>query len=822
MAFSLLAAWYPVLPASGQVNVTEHHNHDSRDGLYIDASFTAANAAALARDTNFNGTIAGNVYAQPLYIEGGPGSRAMIIAVTESNKVYALDATNGSVIWQRNVGAPVPLSKFDCGNIDPLGITGTPIVDLPSRTLFFDAMTTPDGGTTKKHLIYALNVDTGTTNSGWPVDVNATATSGSTVFTSVTQNERGALGIVSNIVYVPYGGHYGDCDVYHGWLVGVPLNNPASVMAWATTTNSGGSWAVSGVASDGANPYIGTGNTEGATTWSGGEAVIRFQTGPVFSGLTNDYWAATNWQTLDNNDTDIGSSGAMLVDVPGATPSKLVVALGKDGNAYLLNRTNLGGIHVPLAQAHVSSNVIIQASATYRTTQGTYVAFRVYGYPSSSTTPVSAFRITATSPPTITSIWSVSQSGMGSPFVTSTDGTNNVVVWVIGSEGDQRLHGYDGDTGNVVYSGGGANELMTGTRRFNTGIAARGRIYVANDNQVYAFTVPVPPPRANFFASPTNGFAPLTVTFTNLSSGATNYSWAFGDGNVSTNTSPANTYANSGVYSVTLAVIGPGGADALTGTNYIVVAASVAANFTGSPSYGVAPLLVTFTNLSTGATNYSWAFGDGNLSTNTNPANTYTNPGVYSVTLTAVGPGGTNALTRANYIGVVAPVVPNFTGSPTYGAAPLLVTFTNLSTGATNYSWAFGDGNLSSDANPANTYTNPGVYSVTLTAIGPGGADALTLTNYIAATAPPPLGLGQLFYSSETGFQFIVSNADGTPISQGEQVRIGIYAADDLALAFTNWSKLTNTALLTNGLLQITDPDALLFMQRFYRSLEAP
>ena len=99
----------------------------------------------------------------------------MIIAVTESNNVYALDAADGSVIWQRNVGPPVPLAKLPCGDIDPLGITGTPVVDLPSRTLLFDAMTTPDNGTTVKHLIYSMNVDTGTTNSGWPVDVNATA-----------------------------------------------------------------------------------------------------------------------------------------------------------------------------------------------------------------------------------------------------------------------------------------------------------------------------------------------------------------------------------------------------------------------------------------------------------------------------------------------------------------------------------------------------------------------------------------------------------------------------------------------------------------------
>jgi hypothetical protein len=486
-ACALLAALGTVFPANGAVNVPEHHNHASRDGLYVDPAFTPAAAAALTRDLGFRGNISGNVYAQPLYIEGVPGGRAMIIAVTESNNVYALDAADGSVIWQRNVGPPVQHANLPCGDIIPLGITGTPVVDMPTRALLFDAMTTPDNGTTKKHLIYSMNVDTGTTNSGWPVDVNATATFGSTVFTSVTQNERGALAVVGGNVYVPYGGHAGDCGIYYGWLVGVPLNNPAHVMAWATLARGGGCWAVGGVASDGVNPFIATGNTFGASVWSGGESIIRFQPGPVFSNQTNDYWAPTNWAALDGGDVDLGGSGALIVDVPGATPSQLVVSLGKDGNAYLLNRTNLGGVSAPLAQAHVSNNAIIQAAATYRTTRGTYVVF------CGNTTELSAFRIGATSPPTITSAWTVSQGGRGSPFVTSTDGATKAIVWGIGSEGDQRLHGFDGDTGAPVFSGGGANELMTGTQRFNTGIAARGRIYVANDSRVYAFTVPVPP-----------------------------------------------------------------------------------------------------------------------------------------------------------------------------------------------------------------------------------------------------------------------------------------------------------------------------------------
>jgi len=120
--------------ADAQVNVTQEHNNPSRDGVYVDASFTLSAAANITRDLNFDGTISGNVYAQPLYIEGGPNG-PIIIAVTESNNVYALNAATGTVTWQRNVGTPVPLSHLGCGNIDPVGITGTPVADLASRAV---------------------------------------------------------------------------------------------------------------------------------------------------------------------------------------------------------------------------------------------------------------------------------------------------------------------------------------------------------------------------------------------------------------------------------------------------------------------------------------------------------------------------------------------------------------------------------------------------------------------------------------------------------------------------------------------------------------
>ena len=118
--------WNAAVSTNAQVNVTQFHNHDSRDGLYVDSAFTLGAAANLRRDLKFDGTIVGDVYAQPLYIDDGPNGRPTIIAATESNNVYALDALDGSVIWERNMGDPVLEDDLVChGNIGPYGLTGT-------------------------------------------------------------------------------------------------------------------------------------------------------------------------------------------------------------------------------------------------------------------------------------------------------------------------------------------------------------------------------------------------------------------------------------------------------------------------------------------------------------------------------------------------------------------------------------------------------------------------------------------------------------------------------------------------------------------------
>jgi cell division septation protein DedD len=473
--------WTAVFPANAQVNVTQEHNNPSRDGLYIDAAFTPSNAANLTRDMGFDGTISGNVYAQPLYIEGGPNG-PMVIAVTESNNVYALHADTGLPIWSRtDIGTPAPSGTPCPGNILPVGITGTPVVDLASRSLFFDAMIS---GNPNKHFIYSLNVDTGATHANWPVNVDNSVPG----FTSGIQEERGALALVNGIVYVAYSGWVGDCGPYHGWVVGADINNPSNVMGWKTDAEGGGIWGHGGVASDGTKMFVVTGNTftTPGDPWSGGEAIVRLTAGPVF----DDFWAPVNWQALDASDTDLGGCSATVIDVPGANPSQLVLALGKDRNAYLLDRNNLGGVGPAVASMNVSNATLRgTSSAAYQTGEGTHFAFHT-----GESGELRSYIINATSPPTIALAWNVSQGGRGSPWVTTTDGTDNAIVWIANVEGDGKLYGYNGDTGAVVFNGGGPNEIMNGTRQWNTGMVARGRIYFGADNKIYAFKVPAGSP----------------------------------------------------------------------------------------------------------------------------------------------------------------------------------------------------------------------------------------------------------------------------------------------------------------------------------------
>jgi len=253
----------------------------------------------------------------------------------------------------------------------------------------------------------------------------------------------------------------------------------------------------------------------------------------------------------------------------------------------------------------------------------------------------------------------------------------------------------------------------------------------------YITVTALPPPVAQFTGTPTSGLGPLTVSFTNTSTGSiTSYDWTFGDGTTSTAANPVKVYSAAGTYTVSLTVTGPGGNNTQTRTNYVTVTPPApVAQFTGTPTSGLGPLTASFTNTSTGnITSYAWAFGDGTTSTAANPVKVYSAAGTYTVSLTVTGPGGSNTQTRTNYITVTtagAPVA-QFTATTTWGTARLTVPFTNTSTGnITSYAWNFGDGTTSTAANPTKVYSTAGIYTVRLTVTGPGGSNTQIRNDYI-------------------------------------------------------------------------------------------
>lgn len=464
------------------IAVLEHHAGPRRDGRYVDPTLSRAAAAQLRLDPAFRATLPGAIYAQPLYVPGTGGRPDLLVAASEQNAVGAFDPRTGAAAWTRTLGPPAPLSSLPCGNIDPLGVTGTPVVDPATRTLFLDAMTTPDGGATHRHLVFALSLDDGSTRPGWPVDVAAKVAG----FDPSVQNQRGALALVGGRVYLPFGGFYGDCGDYRGWLVGIAAADPTQVSAWRTGARGGGSWGPSGVASDGRRVYLATGNTFGAAAWSGGEAVLAFPAGESVGAAPADWFAPADWRQLDDGDVDIGGSGPVLVELPGATPSALAVALGKDGKIYLLDRDHLGGEGGARAVKTVSSGPIINAAAAYATAAGTYVVFRGAGQgcPAGTAGDLTAVRLVPGSPPSAQVAWCADAAGRGSPIVTTTDGASEALVWVVGAEGDGKLRAYHGDTGARVFTGAAVGATV---RRFQSPIVSAGRIYVAADGGVRAY-----------------------------------------------------------------------------------------------------------------------------------------------------------------------------------------------------------------------------------------------------------------------------------------------------------------------------------------------
>lgn len=276
-----------------------------------------------------------------------------------------------------------------------------------------------------------------------------------------------------------------------------------------------------------------------------------------------------------------------------------------------------------------------------------------------------------------------------------------------------------------TYSADGTYEVvLTATNSCGTATASR---------QVIILT----PPTAGFSVANRTGCAPFSVTFNNTSSAnAGAFNWQFPGGTPATSTAqnPTVVYNTPGSYGVTLTVSNAAGSNTATQSNYITVGPPPAAAFTSS----VSGLNATFTNNSVNAISYLWNFGNGNTSTQANPATTYATDGVYTVTLTATNACGSNTTTQT--VVIVTPPTAGFTASNTNGCGPLQVQYTSTaSANATTFNWQFAGGNpsTSTDQNPTVVYTTPGNYTALLTVSNSAGSSSTVQVNVVTVQPLP-------------------------------------------------------------------------------------
>ena len=254
-----------------------------------------------------------------------------MVAATEGGSLYGLSLADGAVLWRRHIADPIPLSSLPCGDIDPLGITGTPAYD-PVHGLVFAVAETAGG----HHILAAVRPSDGALVFAKTVDPLSGA--------AIATQQRAAILVANDRVYIAYGGLAGDCGQYIGQVVSVPTNGSGDPIGWAVpTTREGGIWAPPGPLADtDGTILVAVGNGASNTTYDGSDSVTRLS--PTLSRL--DYFAPSTWAADNDGDLDLGSMAPVLVN-------RRVLTAGKRGAAYLLSPTHLGGVGGQLAQASV-------------------------------------------------------------------------------------------------------------------------------------------------------------------------------------------------------------------------------------------------------------------------------------------------------------------------------------------------------------------------------------------------------------------------------------------------------------------------------------
>ena len=288
-------------------------------------------AAGVARPgpltVSWRARLDGAVYGQPLLVGN------LVIAATENDSVYGLDQATGKVAWRTHVGTPVPLADLPCGNIDPLGITGTPVYNPASGLVYAVAETSG-----YHHVLVGISVSDGSIR----VERDIPAPDGQPRY----DQQRPGLTIAGGRVYVAFGGLYGDCGPYRGSVVGIALSGSGPLISYVVPTpREGAVWGTAGpVTGPDGTMYVSVGNgSETSTSFDDSDSVTALSPGLRRTGV----FAPSTWADDNAHDLDLGSTQPALL------PGGMLLEDGKRGTAYLVSAAHLGGVGGQVAQAEV-------------------------------------------------------------------------------------------------------------------------------------------------------------------------------------------------------------------------------------------------------------------------------------------------------------------------------------------------------------------------------------------------------------------------------------------------------------------------------------
>jgi hypothetical protein len=496
------------------IDVVTHHYDNFRSGVNTNETLLTpanVNAATFGKLGEF--TIDGQIDGQTLYLQQllipGQGMKNVLYVATENDSVYALDAdsitgTNATILWKTRVlssgETAAPVSSMPCGNIDPNGVTATPVIDRTRNAIYVEAMS-KDASNNIIHRLHALSLATGQELFGGPTTIMATypgtggnSQNGTVTFDPTVHHDRAALLESGGKIYMTWSGLAGDCGLYSAWVMAYSADTltQTSVIDLVPNNHGGGMWMGGGgpAADASGDVYVATGNGFGdtpGTNSSYGNSLVRLSGSGSLSVV--DYFTPFNTISEDNADLDLGSAGPLLLPdlVDGNNITRhLAVAAGKDGNLYVASRDNMGGFNA--LQNSIYQEFPLSPSENLSTP--VYFNGTVYLCPSGQS--VKAFPVTQALLATTPASQSAHQfGGTGAVVSVSANGASNGIVWALDwSTG--TLFAYDATdlTMNIYNSdqaASGRDHFSQVAGHFITPMVTNGRVYFGTSSSVVVF-----------------------------------------------------------------------------------------------------------------------------------------------------------------------------------------------------------------------------------------------------------------------------------------------------------------------------------------------